>query len=118
VSEFGRRLAELRAERGWSQGRLAAAANVDQSFVSRLESGNRLPERDTVLRLLDALDAPALDREHLLAAAGFRSEALDDPLLAELVALCVDPSVPRQAAEDIRTLVRVAVEHGRRAKSS
>jgi transcriptional regulator with XRE-family HTH domain len=115
MSDFGRLLVELRAARGWSQGRLATAAGVDQSFISRLEKGERAPERETVLKLLDALDAAPLDRERLLASVGFRSEALDDPLLAELVLLLVNPDLPPATAEEIQTLLRVAVAHGKQA---
>jgi transcriptional regulator with XRE-family HTH domain len=118
MSEFGRLLAELRAARGWPQARLASAAGLDQSFVSRLEAGSRTPERETVLKLLDALEAPPLERERLLASVGFRSEALDDPLLADLINLLVDPELPPPAASEIRTLLRVAVAHGKRAKEN
>ncbi|MGH2531895.1 MAG: helix-turn-helix domain-containing protein [Thermomicrobiales bacterium] len=117
MSEFGRILAELRAARGWSQARLAGEASVDQSYVSRLEKGERAPERDTVLKLLDALDAPAAERERLLASVGFRSEALDDPLLSDLVGLLIDPALPPETEHEIRTLLRIAVAYGRRAAS-
>ncbi len=39
--QVGRRLAELRAERGVSQRRLAAALGLDPSALSRVESGDR-----------------------------------------------------------------------------
>src|SRR4051812_6035595 len=40
-AEVGRRIAELRAERGVSQRRLAAALGLDPSALSRIESGDR-----------------------------------------------------------------------------
>ena len=48
-------LARYRAARGWSQGKLAQVAGFDPSTVSRLESGARAPERETVDRLADAM---------------------------------------------------------------
>jgi transcriptional regulator with XRE-family HTH domain len=118
LSEFGPRLSELRQARGWSQVKLAQEAGLDPSTVSRFEAGSRAPERDTVLKIADALVLPVVDRERLLAAAGFRSEAWDDPMLAELAQLLNDPSMPVETAGDLRSLVRVAIQYGRRARES
>jgi transcriptional regulator with XRE-family HTH domain len=118
VSEFGPQLSELRQARGWSQVKLAQIAGLDPSTVSRFEAGSRAPERDTVLKIADALVLPVIDRERLLAAAGFRSEAWDDPMLAELAQLVNDPAMSPEAAAELRTLVRVAVQHGRRAREA
>ena len=118
MNEFGPLLAELRTVRRWSQAKLADRANLDPSSVSRFEAGTRGPERDTVLAIADALALPVIDRERLLAAAGFRSEAWDDPLLAELVELLADPMLPQDISVDVRTLLRVAVQHGRRARDA
>jgi transcriptional regulator with XRE-family HTH domain len=116
--EFGPRLSELRQARGWSQVKLAQEAGLDPSTVSRFEAGSRAPERDTVLKIADALVLPVVDRERLLAAAGFRSEAWDDPMLAELAQLLNDPAIPHEAHDELRALVRVAVQHGRRAREA
>lgn len=118
LSEFGSRLSELRQARGWSQVKLAQEAGLDPSTVSRFEAGSRAPERETVLKIADALVLPVVDRERLLAAAGFRSEAWDDPMLAELAQLMNDPSMPSMTAGELRTLVNVAVQHGRRAREA
>ncbi len=118
VAEFGPQLSELRQARGWSQVKLAQQAGLDPSTVSRFEAGSRAPERDTVLKIADALVLPVLDRERLLAAAGFRSEAWDDPMLAELAQLLNDPALSTEASQDLRTLLRIAIQHGRRARES
>jgi transcriptional regulator with XRE-family HTH domain len=118
LSEFGSRLSELRQARGWSQVKLAQESGLDPSTVSRFEAGSRAPERDTVLKIADALVLPVVDRERLLAAAGFRSEAWDDPMLAELAQLLNDPSMPAETAGELRALVRIAVQHGRRAREA
>jgi hypothetical protein len=58
-----------------------------------------------------------VERERLLASAGFRSEAWNDPLIVALVELTLDPTLPSDVADDVRTLIRVAVEHGRRGRT-
>jgi transcriptional regulator with XRE-family HTH domain len=45
-----------RTKRGWSQRRLATAANVPQSTVARIESGSRQPTIPMLERLLAAAD--------------------------------------------------------------
>jgi transcriptional regulator with XRE-family HTH domain len=118
VAEFGPQLSELRQARGWSQVKLAQQAGLDPSTVSRFEAGSRAPERETVLKIADALVLPVLDRERLLAAAGFRSEAWDDPMLAELAQLLNDPAMSTEASMDLRALLRIAIQHGRRAREA
>ena len=113
---FGQTLVELRTARGWAQTVLARRSGLDNSSISRFENGQRMPERETVIAVSDAMALPVVERERLLAAAGFRSEAWDDPLIAELVEILADPSVPSAIAVDVQTLVRVAVEHGRRGR--
>jgi transcriptional regulator with XRE-family HTH domain len=114
MSRFGSLLTEIRSAKDWTQARLAREARLDQSFVSRLESGDRAPERDTLLRIIDALGVTPYDQERLFAAAGYRSPALDDPLVSELVRLLIDPSLPADVDRDLRTLIRVAVLHAQR----
>jgi transcriptional regulator with XRE-family HTH domain len=38
---FGRRLREMRLERGWSQERLANLAEIDRTYIPGIESGKR-----------------------------------------------------------------------------
>lgn len=111
--EFGDLLGKLRAARGWSQGRLAQQAGIDPSSVSRFEAGSRTPERDTVNRLADALVLPMIDRDRLLAAAGFRSAAFDDPLVSDLANLLADPALPESVQQELRSTLRIALHYGR-----
>ncbi|MFM8595041.1 MAG: helix-turn-helix domain-containing protein [Chloroflexota bacterium] len=53
--EFGMQLKSLREARRVSQSKLAERAEFDHSYVSRLESGARMPTRDAVERLSSAL---------------------------------------------------------------
>jgi transcriptional regulator with XRE-family HTH domain len=52
---FGRRLRELRAERGLSQEGLAARAGLDRTYISGVERGSRNISLSNVGRLAKAL---------------------------------------------------------------
>lgn len=113
---FGQLLASLRTARGWSQAKLGAQAGLDTSTISRYEAGLRAPDRETVLAIAGAMALPIVERDKLLAIAGFRPGSWDEPLLSELAELLADPMLPPQVSTDIKTLVRVAVDLGRRAR--
>ncbi len=53
---FGRNVARVRAERGFSQDKLAEKADLDRTFVSGIERGVRNPGIKTVLRVARALN--------------------------------------------------------------
>jgi transcriptional regulator with XRE-family HTH domain len=82
---FGPMLKRWRSSRGYSQERLADAAEVSPRHVSFLETGRAAPSREMVLVLASALDLPLRDRNTLLGAAGFaavyRESDLDSPAL-------------------------------------
>jgi transcriptional regulator with XRE-family HTH domain len=52
---FGRRLRELRAERGISQDQLARRTGIDSTAVGRFERGAREPRLRSILRLATGL---------------------------------------------------------------
>lgn len=68
---FGALLARHRESRGLTKSELARQTGLNQGFISRLESGDRNPERATVTRLADALGLYTDDRDELFAIAGF-----------------------------------------------
>lgn len=53
---FGRRIRELRRARGFSQARLAEAADVTPLTISNIERGVNPPSFTRLARLADALD--------------------------------------------------------------
>lgn len=61
---FGRRVRELRTERGISQEGLAHRAGVHRTYVSDLERGNRNVGLDNIYALAEALGVPAADLFH------------------------------------------------------
>ncbi len=88
-SAFPRLLREWRQKRRLSQLDLALTSGVSQRHVSFLESGRANPSRNMILQLSETLDVPLRDRNALLAAAGFaplfRTRALDDPQMAQVL---------------------------------
>jgi transcriptional regulator with XRE-family HTH domain len=53
--QFGRAVRRLREERGWSQERLAEAADMNRSYVGELERGIAMPSLQTIYKLAAAL---------------------------------------------------------------
>lgn len=60
---LGRRVAGLRAGKGFTQRELAEAARISVPFLSGIENGKRNASSEVIIRIADALDA-SLD--HLL----------------------------------------------------
>lgn len=110
---FARLLEGLREERGWTKADLAKRSGFDPSSITRFEQGVRDPERETVLTLAEAMALPLADRDRLLAAAGYRSELWDDPLLLELSQVLAERSLPVSARNDVRSVVRMAIAYCR-----
>ena len=55
LTAFGRNVARLRADRGFSQDKLAELADIDRTYLSGIERGVRNPGIKAVLKLCRAL---------------------------------------------------------------
>jgi transcriptional regulator with XRE-family HTH domain len=55
---FGKRLAQLRKERGWSQEKLALESGLARSYVGGIERGQRNIALLNICRLAETLDVP------------------------------------------------------------
>lgn len=97
--DFGRRLKRIRLERGLSQAALAHGP-LSSSYVSRLESGLRLPSPDMVRHLAERLGVSEDDLVNAEPEQGERASALAEAITAlsdkdfgTVVAL-LDPAAP------------------------
>jgi len=66
LTPFSRGLRELVSQRGGSVSRLSAASNVGRTTISAALNGTALPSRDSLTRILKAVDAEPEDSRQLL----------------------------------------------------
>jgi transcriptional regulator with XRE-family HTH domain/DNA-binding CsgD family transcriptional regulator len=85
MSEFGNILREKRRARGFSQRRLAEMADIDFSYISKLENGRlQPPSAETIIRFAKILRCTA---EELLASANKLPTEIKDSLTGQPAAL-------------------------------
>lgn len=118
ATELARLLREARERRGLSQKELAHAVGLSPAMMNYLESGERRPGRETVLRLASALglDEPSTDR--LLVAGGHLPAAYDrtppsDPDLVALAGVLGDERIPPEERATLRLMLRLALTRWR-----
>ncbi|NTW28903.1 MAG: helix-turn-helix transcriptional regulator [Coriobacteriia bacterium] len=58
-TEFGKRLRELRLERGLSQEQLGELSGLDRTYISSAEAGRRNVSLKTICKLAEALGVEA-----------------------------------------------------------
>lgn len=74
LETFGTLLKEARVERGLTQLQLARPAEVNFSYIARLEMDERHPSRPVVLRLARVLNLSPLETDRLLVSANHAPE--------------------------------------------
>lgn len=82
---FGQMVAIHRVQRGMTQVMLADMTGSSEALISRLESGNRNPQRYMVARIVDALRLDARDAARLYAAAQMIPPGIDPEAVVALV---------------------------------
>lgn len=117
-TEFGALLKSQREKRGVSQSKLAERAEFDHSYVSRLESGARMPTREAVDRLGEALGLEQNQLDSLLAAAGFlprdvSSLLSNEPVIGEVLDLLQDEAVPSEYRDNMRQVLQLLAQQAR-----
>ena len=117
-TDFGNLLKSLREKNGVSQSKLAERAYFDHSYVSRLESGARMPTREAVDRLGTAMNLEPAELDSLLASAGFLPKDVSsllsaEPALGEVLEVLQDETVPSEFRENMRNMLRVMVQQAR-----
>lgn len=103
-----------------SQSRLAEVAGFDHSYVSRLESGNRTPTREAVVKLGEALGLAPEQRDTLLASAGYMPDRLEsllagEPVLTEVLRLLQSREIPEPVRSNLRQMLHLVVKQARLA---
>lgn len=58
LKKLAKRIVALRAEKGWTQERLAEEASIQRSYIADLERGSRNPSVRTLVKLANALGIP------------------------------------------------------------
>jgi len=115
---FGSTLKRFREARRVSQSKLAERAGFDHSYVSRLESGARTPTRDAVEQLAKAMELPQVNRDELLASAGFlpgevASLLSGEPEITEVLGLLQNAQVPESYRDSMRQVLRLLADQAR-----
>ncbi|EGW39062.1 helix-turn-helix transcriptional regulator [Desulfosporosinus sp. OT] len=58
---IGKRIVQLRKERGWTQNDLAKAARLSKGYISAIEEGDQRPKVKTVAMIANALGVGVKD---------------------------------------------------------
>jgi transcriptional regulator with XRE-family HTH domain len=115
--ELGRLLTRLRNDRGLAQKQVARLAEIDNSTLSRLESGDRGVSREVLDRICDVLKLDRHQRLEVLTAAGFLNQddaqLLADEDVAQLARVLHAPAVEPNDALLLRQYVRLALAHAK-----
>ena len=115
---FGSTLKRFREARRVSQSKLAERAGFDHSYVSRLESGARTPTRDAVEQLAKAMELEQVNRDELLASAGFlpgevASLLSSEPEITEVLGLLQNNLVPEAYRDSMRQVLRLLAQQAK-----
>lgn len=115
TESLGSLLLRFRTERRLPQNQVAVAAGINNSTLSRLESGERGISRDILDRLCRVLDLTAHEELEVLTAAGFLTEAaaefLADDQLVRLGRLLHSPRIASHDADTLRQFVELALRY-------
>jgi transcriptional regulator with XRE-family HTH domain len=92
-------------------------AEIDNSTLSRLESGERGVSREVLDRICQVLELDRLDRLEVLTAAGFlnRDDAqlLADDDVARIARILHGPAVEPGDARLLRQYIQLAIAHAK-----
>jgi transcriptional regulator with XRE-family HTH domain len=118
-SQFGELVRRHREVAGLSQNALARLVEVDQSYINRLERGEREPpKRALVARLAEALALTGVERQRLLLAAGHVPDWLlalepDDETLLQVATFLAAPDVSAAARQEFRQAIALILRRWR-----
>ena len=113
MTTFPETMKYYRAAYRVSQQAAAEGSQYDKSFISRLESGERKPSRDVILRLAEGIGLSADDTDKLLLSASFApvqvKSLLRHPELAQVDDLmsAATPDARERASKTIQDVIAV-----------
>ena len=84
-SLIGRRLAEIRKSRGWTQERLAEQTDLSNNYISNIENNRSIPSLETLVKLCEAIDITPND---VLLGSSVTSEQYMNDILWERIRQC------------------------------
>lgn len=117
AASLGPLLLRYRTERGLPQKQVANEAGINNSTLSRLESGERGISRDVLDRLCRVLGLTPQEELEVLTAAGFltqdAAEFLADEQLVQLGRLLHSPHITTRDAATLRQYVELALLYAR-----
>jgi transcriptional regulator with XRE-family HTH domain len=115
--ELGRLLTRLRNERGLAQKQVAQLAEINNSTLSRLESGDRGVSREVLDRICDVLELDRHERLDILTAAGFlnqdAAQILADDDVSQLARLLHAEAIEPDDALLLRQYIQLALAHAK-----
>jgi len=71
--KFGDYLRQKREDRGWTQPEAAAKARIEQSYLSKLETGRSYPSDDVFERLVEEVAEATAEAENRDQAGGAKT---------------------------------------------
>lgn len=113
MTEFSNMLKALRKKHGVSQNLASERSGYDKSFISRLESDERKPTREAILRLSEATGMTPDETDALLLTANFMpvqaKSMLNNPELARLDDLIATAPADKQewAKDSVQDMIAV-----------
>ena len=111
IDRFGDVLLRVRERKGMTQSKLAQLANIDHSYVSRLEGNAREPSSDMVHVLARAMEADPREGDELHLAAGSLPPGMSRfPELVDLLLWLQDPGTPDDKRQAVRRMLWGIVE--------
>ncbi|CDA77990.1 helix-turn-helix domain-containing protein [Negativibacillus massiliensis] len=82
---LGKRVLQLRKEKGWSQERLAEKSGISNNYVSNIENCYSIPSLETLMKLCDAFQITPND---LLLGVSQENKSYLNRDIAELLEQC------------------------------
>ncbi|MEW5938674.1 MAG: helix-turn-helix domain-containing protein [Chloroflexota bacterium] len=107
--EFGKLIASLRREMGWTQGQLARVAEIEEPIISQIERGVKAHfEPEQLVSLADAFQMITLERrEFFLAASGVEPSKIARPNLPQVASDTHDPDKELEKIARLMEQIRV-----------